>query len=177
MKYLFFLIFSGFYILSLYACIKKEEPTIIHCATNNMEVVNGVCNCPITKYRLNDACITPSPNMYYGIGDNHKYFDTITLSIDTNPTLGITPNAYMNASEQDYSLAGGLCEYFSKPSGDSTVYSMLSDFWVNNTKCYITFSGKYSIDKREIKMQLRWRRQSDLQPIDTTYMTLRNYIQ
>lgn len=174
MKY-YYLSFLSVLCLSL-ACVKKEE-TPIRCTLNNLELVEGVCNCPKNKFRLNDGCITPNTNTYYGIGNNFNYFDTLSLSVYKSSNIGIYPTVFMTASEQNYSLGGTQCEYFQQPSGDSVVFSSLDNFWVNNTKCYVTFSGKYSIDKREIKMQLRWRNQSSLQPIDTTYMTLRNYIQ
>jgi hypothetical protein len=175
MKYLFCIFFLSLFITSFNACIKKEdEPIKLSC--NNLEDIGGKCGCPKNKWRLHDACQTPDATLYYGTGNTYGYFDAMTFRTYTDPSFGNTPNYFIDTDIQDYG-GGGMCDYHAKASGDSVVCTLGWDYLIKNTKCYATFYGKYSIDKRQINMKILWRSQAGLIHVDSTYMTLRNYIQ
>jgi hypothetical protein len=175
MKYLFYIFFLSLFIASFNACIKKEdEPIKLSC--NNLEDIGGKCGCPKNKWRLNDVCQTPDATLYYGTGNTYGYFDTTLLRTLINPSFGNTPNYFIDTENQNYG-GGGACSYYTKASGDSIVFFQTLGYNIRNIQCYAIFHGKYSVDKREIKMKIRWVKPITWEPVDSSYMTLRNYVQ
>jgi hypothetical protein len=165
----------------LFVTCKKIAPAEPHCGLNNLEYIDGQCNCPKTKYRLNNQCITPNTDLYYGIGHNYGYFDTLTLSTSySTQWQSYSVDVSGNATNKDgltYGISSS-CSYYPLPDGDSLHTSSSENYRIKGVNCNALIAAKFSKDKREVKVVFSWHKKETPWPgtlIDTTAMVLRNY--
>jgi hypothetical protein len=177
----YFLPFVGLIVsVLLFVTCKKIVPEPVHCGLNNLEYIDGQCNCPKTKYRLNNHCITPDSNVYFGTGHNYTYFDTVSLGVTYNAPTSY--GLYVEGSGENavggvYQIASN-CYYYQLPDGDSLHTSSTENYVVKGVDCNVLIAAKFSKDKREVKVVFSWHKKETPWPgtlIDTTAMVLRNY--